>query len=202
MPRKKETIINYRPKLSKELQRVMDSTLDFYKANPIGVLYILLEKPYREKGDEQGANLLSSAAKCLLKDDSFSYEKFVRYYRDDLNKLEIGLGNIMEAGAARVVFETLSELIVQEKKKLSESNFTKMEQHMVDHFFNVLLSPTRNPNIQIPEGEVKCYYDRHYDALFKKDMKFSIEFIKKECSNTIEIFRTSDKEEEFDERDI
>ena len=192
--RKEDTIINYRPKLAEELQRIMNDTLQMYEQNQIAMFYIMLEKVRRENGDIEGEKLLSNAAKCLLKDDIFCYERFERDYRHNLNKLEYGLGDVTEPSAARVTFDIYKQLVEKEKEKLDMDDFTKQEVYMVDHFFNMLLAPTRNPNIQIQEGHHKCYYDEHMDAFFSSDMKRSIEYIKKDCENTLDIFNTPDEE--------
>lgn len=192
--REEDKVVNYRPELVKKLQSIMDDTLRLYSQNQVGMLYLMLEKQFKDEGDLKTAELLSKASQCCLKQDLFYYEEFVREYRDDLNKLEYGLGDITEPSAARVVFEIYSKMVMKDKENLDLESLTKAEKYMVDHFFNVLLAPTRNPNIQIKEGHSKCYYDESRDGSFATSMKFSIEYIQKECGNTLDIFNTPDEE--------
>lgn len=78
------------------------------------------------------------------------------------------------------------------------SGFTKMEKYTVDWFFSLLLSPTRNPNIQIHEGSVKCYYDKHpYDngaSSYRKATDYTIQYIKEDLDARLYFFETPDEE--------
>lgn len=194
-----DKIIYYRPELAKEMEKIMNNTINLYEQNQLGILYMFLEKAERLQGKEEEANLLQAASKCVLQGKIFWYETFERDYREDLNKLEYSLGDITEASAARITFEIVQEMVLKDKEALDLEPLTKMEKYMVDHFFNVLLAPTRNPNIQIHEGHNKCYYDEHRDAFFSSDIKRSIEYIKKDCGNTLDIFNCPDEELDKDD---
>lgn len=78
------------------------------------------------------------------------------------------------------------------KSKIIIDDFTKMEKYMINNFFHILLSPTRNPNIQIKEDKDKCYYDTEIRSNFQKDLQESLRFIENNCKNTIEIFNNPD----------
>lgn len=199
MFRQKNMKIHYRPDLSKTLQKIMNDTLQLYKQNQIVMLYTLLAKIYIKNEDTEGAKLLFDAAKCLLKNDFFCDEEFIRKYQKDLNKLGYNLGDITETQAAGIMFKVYEDAIIRERNTIDETGFTGMEHFMIDKFFHMLLSPTRNPNLQVKEGHIKCYYEEQRFSDFLSDLKLSIEFIQENGRNTIELFNTPDEDLKIDE---
>lgn len=199
MPRKEDIVINYRPELVKTMKNHMDVILAAYRLNPISTLYSYLSKLYEDKGEHETAELLKKASKCISNDNYWDYDEFERDYRKPLNKIAYNLGEISEAGAAGIVYESYQWLIEEIKDKTLQSieNVTKYEKYTIERFYKILASPTHNPNIQVQEGHTQCYYDEHpHDSYFSfsKSMKFSIEFIEKECGNILNIFNTPDEE--------
>lgn len=199
MPRKEDIVINYRPELVKTMKNHMDVILAAYRLNPISTLYIYLSKLYKDKGEQETANLLKEASDCVSKGNYWDWERFERDYKEPLNKITYNLGEISEAGAAGIIYESYQLLIEELKDKTLQSieNVTKYEKYTIERFYKILSSPTHNPNIQVQEGHTQCYYDENpHDPYisFSKSMKFSIEFIEKECGNILDIFNIPDLE--------
>lgn len=201
MPKKEDIVLNYRPELVKTMKNHMDVVLAVYRLNPISTLYSFLSKLYKDKGEQETANLLKEASDCVSKGNYWDWERFERDYKEPLNKIAYDLGDISEANAASFVFDNYKEIIEQAKNKTLEStnDLTKSEKYMVERFYKILSSPTRNPNIKVQEGKSKCYYDEHkLDSSFSEDLKISIDFINKECESILNIFNTSDLEYTLD----
>lgn len=199
MPSKEDIVIKYRPELAIKMKNHMEVLLSAYRLNPISSLYSYLSKLYEGKGEHETSELLKKASKCISKGNYWDYDEFERDYRKPLNKITYNLGEISEAGAAGIIYESYQLLIEELKDKTLQSieNVTKYEKYTIERFYKILSSPTHNPNIQVQEGHTQCYYDENpHDPYisFSKSMKFSIEFIEKECGNILNIFNTPDEE--------
>lgn len=188
-----DTIIYYRPELAHVLEKIINNIIYLYEKNQKGMMYHFLSICKDIHGDTEGAALLRNASQCLLYDTMYGHETFNRDYREDVNQLGFGqIGNISEASAARFTFYIYELSLQMEKSKIDMSDFTKFEIHTVNRFFNMLLAPAKNPNIQIHEGHHKCHYDTCMDSSFTKDTQMSIDYIKRSCAEILEYFTYQD----------
>lgn len=190
--------IEYRPELADKLKSCIKDAIKLYKEEPKKVYYLLMSLLCEEKGDLEGKELFLNASDCFDEERCFGVEKYHEYYYKDIKaKYGSDVAEITSASAARLVFDLYREDIENSFDAIDMSDFSKQEKYMVEHFKNIVLSPTRNPNIQIKEGNAKCYYDntRGGDFEFERDLKNGIQFIERECQPTLDIFRTPDKEE-------
>ena len=145
--------------------------------------------------------LLLKASKCFKPGVPFGDEQYYEHYQKEIaSKYGRKISEITEASAARLVFSIYKDLIEYAFSKIDTSGFSKKEKYMVELFKNIVLSPTKNPNIQIKDGKTKCYYDytKGGNYEFERDLKNGIEFIERDCPVALEIFRTPDKEETVD----
>lgn len=191
--------IEYRPELADELEECMNTAIKLYQSNIKGVYFYFMSFTM-EKGVHD--ELLLKASECFKPGVPFGEEQYYEHYQKEIaSKYGCEIAEITEASAARLVFSIYKDLIEHAFNKIDTSGFSKQEKYMVEHFKNIVLSPTRNPNIQIKDGNTKCYYDytRGGNYEFEKAVKFGIEFIERECQATLEIFRTPDKEETVEE---
>ena len=191
--------IEYRPELADKLESCMKMAVNLYNASIRGVYFYFMSFTM-EKGVHD--ELLLKASECFKPGVTFGDEQYYEHYQKEIaSRYGREIAEITEASAARLVFSIYKDLIEHAFNKIDTSGFSKQEKYMVEHFKNIVLSPTRNPNIQIKEGNAECYYDytRGGNYEFERDLKFGIEFIERNCQVTLEIFRTPDKEETVDE---
>lgn len=181
--------IKYRPELSKKLQDALDFANKFYKINFKKCYYLILSSYYKEK-DKKLSELLFKASECF-EDSLFGEENFYEYYEKTLRK-DFGIEILSTARASYVIFNIYEDCFDKFLGKIDFDDLTKMEKFMVESFFRKLKAPMNNPNIKIPEGQVKCYYDRDISSNYLRDLNFSLEYLNKECKNTIEIFSIPD----------
>lgn len=187
--RKEDQKVEYRPELAKALQEYLDLALKFYSMNFQKAYYMLLSLLY-EKEEPKKAEILRKASECF-DSSSIALEYFYEHYEEILEK-EYGIETLSEARSAYVIYGVYGNLFDEIKSKIDTSNLSKMEQFMVDDFINRLKAPMRNPNIEIKDGNSKCYYDRDWRSSFSRDLKMSLEFMKEGCQSTIDIFSTED----------
>ena len=194
--------IEYRPELADKLENCMKGAIRWYREEPKKVYYLLMSLLCKEKEDLEGKELFWKASKCFDEENRFGTEEYHEYYYKEIKKrYGRDVADITSASAARLVFDIYKEDIEQSFDAIDTNGFSKQEKYMVENFKNIVLSPTRNPNIQIKDGNTKCYYDYtsggNYE--FEKAVKFGIEFIERNCQVMLEIFRTPDKEETVEE---
>lgn len=221
--------IYYRPELVKQMNKILKTVVTLYESNFLAMYYGLLAKKdlvtednakeyfddnfvekYADKNSEIGKRslFLKEVADCL-KDRINGYDKFIEQYEDKMVN-EYHVKSISEAKAANYVFQFFQNSINELGEKMIESanpSLTPIETFMIHDFIKQITSPMRNPNIQIPEGETKCWYDRYPHNDYRSDLNQSVEWIKEHANNIIEIFDTPDKEaenekEEYDEAEL
>lgn len=175
--------VYYRPNLAETLQKALDVANKFYAINFQQAYYEMLATI---ETDEDRKHALQETAKCFGNDNPFGMETFEEYY-----ERQYRIDYISPARAADVFYTLFANIFEDMKNNIDRTGLTGLENFMVDSFFGKLTSPTRNPNIKIPEGETQCYYDRKHED-FYHDLKLSVEYINRECSTTIEIFNTPD----------
>lgn len=198
--KKEDKEIQYRPELADKLEECMNTAIKLYQANIKGVYYYYMSFTM-EKGVHD--ELLLKASECFKPNVPFGEEQYYEYYQKEIaSKYGPEIAEITQASAARLVFSIYKDLIKYSFDKINIDNLSKMEKYMVEHFENVVLSPTRNLNIQIKEGNTKCYYDSTTARMFEleKDLKAGIEYIKKECQNILDIFRTPNIEKNLEDK--
>ena len=194
--------IKYRPELADKLESCMKDAIKLYREEPKKVYYLLMSLLCEEKEDLEGKELFWKSSECFDKENRFGAEEYYEhYYKDIKERYGSDVADITSASAARLVFAIYKEDIEQSFDAIDTSGFSKQEKYMVEHFKNIVLSPTENPNIQIKDGNAKCYYDytRGGNYEFERAVKSGIEFIERECQVTLEIFRTPDKEQTVEE---
>lgn len=190
--------IEYRPELADKLEECMKMAINLYKASIRGVYFYFMSFTM-EKGVHD--ELLLKASECFKPGVPFGDEQYYEYYQKEIaSRYGREIAEITEASAARLVFSIYKDLIEHAFSKINTNGFSKQEKYMVELFKNIVLSPTRNPNIQIKDGKTKCYYDytKGGNYEFERDLKNGIEFIERDCQVALEIFRTPDKEEIVD----
>lgn len=194
--REKQSKINYQPELAKKMKEDMELIIKFYSQNFVAVYYEMWELWCQIKGDIAGRDLFKKLSDVAAYNE-FELREVFEEDRQLLKKYEI-YKLISDASAFRFLAKIFDkELYALQEQALSLGDFTRGEKGMIDIFYNRLYGPLRNPNIQIPEGETKCYYDRHpYNNYFNRDMKASIEYIKEECTWIYELFDEKEIEEE------
>lgn len=221
--------IYYRPELVKQMNKILRTVVALYESNFLAMYYGLLAKKdlvtednakeyfddnfvekYADKNSEIGKRslFLKEVADCL-KDRINGYDKFIEQYEDKMVN-EYHVKFISKAKAANYVFQFFQNSINELGEKMIESanpSLTPIETFMIHDFIKQITSPMRNPNIQIPEGETKCWYDRYPHNDYRSDLNQSVEWIKEHANNIIEIFDTPDKEaenekEEYDEAEL
>lgn len=189
--------IEYRPELADKLECCMRDAIKLYKKEPREFFYFVVSLLCKEQGDLEGKELFLNVSKCFNKESRFGREKYYEHYYKDV-KLKYGekIADITSASAARLLFIFYKEKIENSFNAIDTSNLSKQEKHMVEHYKNILLSPTRNPNLQISEGSHLCYYDSliNGDYKFNRQIESEIEFIERNCQATLDIFRTPDEE--------
>lgn len=179
--------IQYRPDLAGLLQEALKFANNFYSINFKKAYYLLLSEYYKNS-DEELSKLLLNASKCF---DSVCGEyTFDECYEDDLKRFNIEI--LSEARAAYIIFNVYKDYFDKFLKDINLENLSKMEKFMVESFFRKLKAPMNNPNIEIKEGQTKCYYDRDFSSSYSRDLKMSLEYMNKECQSTIDIFCISD----------
>lgn len=196
--KKEDTKIQYRPELADKLESCMKDAIKLYKKETKKVYYRILSLLCEKKEDLEGKELFLNASYFFDKKSSIGDEHYGTSLEHNAIKFKYGekIADITSASAARLVFAFYKEDIEKSFDTIDISGFSKQEKYMVEHFKHIVLSPTRNPNFQIKEGNTKCYYDSipGGDIEFAKDIKRSIEFIEKESKWMLEIFRTPDIE--------
>ncbi len=184
-----ERNVCYRPELAKQLQNAMNDTLKLYQENILEAYYLLVSKTYSQSGDSEATNLLKNAANCASSEMLYK-ECFDKDYKDRLNNLQCGLGEVSEAQAANVVFfkyECHIENIRQSVLK-SVGNLSKFEKFLIADFFDALKSPAHDPKLKIQEGELRCFYDNSTSEVFRQDLILQLGLMKAECEIIIKMF--------------
>lgn len=186
--KKEDREINYRPDLASKLKVALMVANNFYQVNFKKAYYLILAEYYKNSNLEL-SNILYKASKCF--DDSlFGEEYFYEYYEKDLKKYNIEI--LSTARAAFVFFKVYEKYFDKFLEECSLDDLSKMEKFMVESFFKKLKAPMNNPNIEISEGQEKCFYDKDFRSNYSKDLTLSLEYLNKECKNIIEIFNTED----------
>lgn len=190
--------IECRPELADKLEECMKMAVNLYKANIRGVYFYFISFTTKKGVQDE---LLLKASKCFKPGVPFGDEQYYEHYQKEIaSKYGRKISEITEASAARLVFSIYKDLIEYAFSKIDTSGFSKKEKYMVELFKNIVLSPTKNPSIQIKDGKTKCYYDytKGGNYEFERDLKNGIEFIERNCPVALEIFRTPDKEQTVD----
>lgn len=208
---KKNEEIHYRPTLADKLANILELLITLYNVNFRYMYYDMMARAlvanednqneftepdfiekYAESNQKYGelALFLSKVAICFKNEQ---YEFFEEEYKKEMVK-KYKVKVISEVEAANSVFEMYIPIIEELKSKLlvevEEPPLTKREKFLIDSFIQMATAPFRNPNIKIPDGYTQCWYDRHntYDD-FKKDLKESVEWIRKNTAYILEMFR-------------
>lgn len=209
---KRNEEVFYRPDLANQLKQVLNTAITFYSVNFRYMYYDFLSKAYvltednakefnsyffvekyADKNTENGQKslFLKKVANCF--NNPNGYKKFIKQYAYDMEeKYHIKL--VSEAEAACKLFNTYgSNLFEDFKNKIIEQTknppLTDMELFLINDFFLRVTSPMRNPNIQVQEGETKCWYDNHPYDNYKADLAESVQWISENLERTIEIFK-------------
>lgn len=185
--RKEDTKINYRPDLAEILKHGLELANKLYTMNFQQAYYMVLaelERPY----DTTLADVLVQLANCFDKSNKYPQDELIQHYEKKYD-----IPHISEARAAYIIFQIYQDNFNKLQAKINTNDFTICENAMVDRYFRILLSPTINPKLQIPEGETECYYDRFTDTAYDEDIAVALEYIQKECEDIISIFATPDE---------
>lgn len=188
--KKEDTIIYYRPNLANTLKKDLKFMINYYNQNFQQMYYALLHLLCKSKNDKKGEKLFNDVNKWFNQPCDI-----LELFEEHKNELmEYGESDIISSARA---FYTLNKIYREEFNnlisKIDFTDLTKQEQYMVKHFYSILLSPTRNPNIEIKKGRKKCYYDDNYHyGEFERDLQSGIEYLNKECNSIIGIFEISD----------
>lgn len=183
--------IKYRPELAEQLSKCLNTAVIFYSINFKKAYYLMFSKVHENEGFEEESAFFKEVANCF--NEPWAEEQFHEKYEKILRK-EYLMEPVSEARAASFVFNVYKEAFDILKEKIHIENPTKMEQYMVNNFFAKLTAPMRNPNIEIQEGYTECWYDRNHEN-FLKDLKMSVECVKKNCQDIIDIFSIEDEKE-------
>lgn len=202
--------IYYRPELAEQMKKLLEIVIALYKSNFLAMYYDLFAKiylvtednakeyfddnfveKYADKNSEIGKRslFLNEVADCL-KDRINGHDKFIEQYEDKMVN-EYHVKSISEAKAANYVFQFFQNSINELGEKMIESanpSLTPIETFMIHDFIKQITSPMRNPNIQIPEGETKCWYDRHPYDDYSSDLNQSVKWLKENADNFIRMF--------------
>lgn len=176
--------VYYRPEVAEILKEGLALANVLYKLRFQQAYYMMLSKIEENPERAEG---LAKASECFAANAFAGIERFEEYYEKQYD-----IEYISAARAAYVIYEIYKDTFDKIKSKIDRTGLTGLENFMVDSFFNKLTAPTRNPNIEIKDGQTQCYYDRDRSSNFYKDLELSLEYINRECSTTIEIFNTPD----------
>lgn len=192
--REEDKIINYRPDLAKLLNEDLNFAKDFYAKNFQEQYYkvraILSKSIKDDTGIELFEKLASVADKPYVLDEVFAAHRAELRAYEEYELISDARAFYTICTLSKSTFDKLIE-----KHNLDE--LTKMEKYMVESFYKRLMTPMRNPNIEIQPGHVKCYYDQPGNyGCFKRDLESGVEYLSNDCERTIEIFNTPDEEGE------
>lgn len=185
--------VKFRPEVSKELKKQMDSVLEVYQANQRGAFYRVTALFFEEKGKKEEADILNSASMFLLNWENISTRNLEEYWewqhKDKVSGIKVegirDLGAITEVEAFKFLIGTYENTLKEAKESIDVSDFTSEEQFMLGRFFSVLENPLRNKKLE----------DASYsDLQFKKDMEDMVEFAKTDLGHYLSMW--GDKEEE------
>ena len=209
---KRNEEVFYRPDLANQLRQVLNTAITFYSVNFLHMYYDFLSKvyvltednakefnadffveKYADKNTENGQKslFLKKVADCFKNPNE--YKKFIKKYAYDMEK-KYHIKLVSEAEAACQLFNMYGNNLFENfKNKIIEQTknppLTDMELFLINDFFLIVTSPMRNPNIQVQEGETKCWYDNHPYDNYKADFAQSVQWISENLERTIEIFK-------------
>lgn len=221
--------IYYRPELVKQMNKILKTVVTLYESNFLAMHYGLLAKKdlitednikeyynddfvekYADKNTEIGKRslFLKKVSDCL-KDRTNGYDRFVEQYQDKMVNV-YHVESVSEAKASLYVFQALQYSVNElgsMAKKSANPPLTMAEMFMFNEFMRQITAPMRNPNIQIPEGETKCWYDKHPQDNYRDDLDQSITWLKQHADDLMGMFNIPDKEaehekEEYDEAEL
>lgn len=194
--------ILYRPETAAYLREKTEKLIALYSADQRGVMFKAFAIFLRERGDSPDeARLMQEAADAINSTDPYAYGRFCSEHKEGLKAVSEMSGttcieDITEASAMRWLKTTYEKLIDSFRDGLDTTGFTKMEMYTLDTFFRVLSAPLRDPNIQIKDGSACCWYDSQTgsNTLYRHAMENTIEYIRKNNGNTLDIWETPDEE--------
>lgn len=187
---KDERKIRCNPKVATKLQQALDFALKIYSVNFEKTYYNMLANVYAEI-DPQACSFLKEVADCFDK-GGFAQERFEEYYAHDLF-YKYHIFPATETAAARAVYNVFAETFdtMEVNTKIS-SPLTKAEQLSVEKFFRTIKNPITDSNLCIPDGSVKCAYDRMRDRdisfCYSGLLKQMVEHMKDAAAYIIEEF--------------
>lgn len=187
---KNEMIINYRPHLAETLKKDLNFMLNYYTMNFPQMYYKVLSIIFGGQKNEEAQELFNKVAGWY--NYPFEVREMFSEYKKELAKYG-EYEPISNASAFYILNKLYKEEFEAKRILIDRSDLTKMESFMVDDFYGKCFSPLRNPNIQIKDGEAKCYYDKqgHYGE-FERDLKNGVKYLTNECNRIIEIFNMQD----------
>ena len=188
--RKEDREIKYRPGLAEILQNDLNFMKSYYSKNFPQMYYKVLSILYGSEKNKKGEKLFDMVAGWY--EHPYEVLEMFSEYRRELAEFDV-YEPISDARAFCILNEIYDKEFKARKDLVDRKDLTKMESFMVDDFYGKCFSPLRNPNIQIKDGEAKCYYDKqgHYGE-FERDLKNGVEYLTNECNRIIEIFNMQD----------
>ena len=193
--------INYRPNLSNKLQNILNLALKFYNINYQQAYFYILSCYYKNKKDTKLSKILETVSEMIAK--QYNSDIIEEYIQDNKalfrhNNIEV----LSPARSAYVIYELYKDdfnreqqnliKVYKETEEFKQNSLSSMEEYMIKSFFKSLTTPLRNPNIEIKEGQTKCYYDRTLHADFTQYLKEQLAYVEQNCKSIIETFNIED----------
>lgn len=217
--------IFHRQDLIEEMTETLEIMKVLYESNFLSMYYELLSKQlivnrnnkkylydddfiekFATQNTEKGElSLLLKEISDIYKNNKNGHEIFKNEYQDKLVNI-YNVKPVSEAEAAGRIFDVFSSSIKEMKydmiNKKRKPALTEKEKYVIRDFIEAIVVPFRDPYLRVPEGDDKCWYDRHQDVPFKKVFDASVERAIESANYFIEQFYDTEKEKNNDEMEL
>ena len=180
----RDTTINYRPEVYKQLQEIQSLALRAYRQDSqkfyLNAIMFRLEKIDKEK---------AKRLKTVLSQIDKNCTNYIPYRF----KKEFGFEIISATHSAPIMFKVIEAVIDDDIAKIDTSDFNEFEKFMLTQFIYSLKMPNRNINLK-PDENGLCYYDKNQYPTFQSSLISDLNYLEYATNILIDIMNTPDEE--------